>query len=578
MTQRIAAMPRLVALALSTALMASCAAGQAGSESGEVDARPGASTLGNYLAGRHAHSQRRTDLAGDFYKAVLDEAQDVPRLRQRTFRLLAAEGRFDAAVPLAKELAADKRDPMADLTLVVDAVKSNDLAAALALSDAASTAGPNRFLLPLARAWAHAGLGEGESAYRELESLASSNGLKTLVGMHRALIGESVGQSEVAAAAYRETWEAGKGGNTRLVQMFGNFLERVDRAQEAFEIYRGYLADHPGNRTIRAELERAEQGLPPPRPVPGPEEGLVEALFDVANFMRQRNDRDSAMIFSRLALHLRPDNALLRVLLAEMLEADDRLAAANELYRTIDRTSNLAWTARLAMAANLDEMGRTDEAVAALEKMARDFPAEPDPLIDLGDVLRGRDRFEEAARAYSGALARIGEPRDEHWSLYYTRGISYERSKRWDDAEADFLKALELQPDQPYVLNYLGYSWVERRKNMERARAMIETAVKAQPTDGYIVDSLGWVLYQLEDFAGAVKHLERAVELRPHDPVINDHLGDAYWRVGRKKEARFQWRRALGLEPEEDVVERIEQKLKSGLPAPEEAASDPGET
>jgi Flp pilus assembly protein TadD len=172
-------------------------------------------------------------------------------------------------------------------------------------------------------------------------------------------------------------------------------------------------------------------------------------------------------------------------------------------------------------------------------------------------------------------VALLATPEQRHWPLFYQRGIAYERSKQWDKAEADFLKALELEADQPLVLNYLGYSWVEMGRNLDRAQAMIEKAVEQRPEDGYIVDSLGWVLYRLGNFPGAVEHLERAVELRPVDPVINDHFGDALWMVGRKTEAQFQWKRSLSFKPEEKDAERIRQKLAKGLDAvlAEEAAS-----
>ena len=144
--------------------------------------------------------------------------------------------------------------------------------------------------------------------------------------------------------------------------------------------------------------------------------------------------------------------------------------------------------------------------------------------------------------------------------------MSLERIGQWPRAESDLLRALELQPDQPLVLNYLGYSWVDMGMRLSEARSMIERAVAQRPNDGYIVDSLGWVLYQLEDFEAALVHLERAVELRPNDPVITDHYADALWQTGRHSEARFQWRRALSLDPDPNLAESVEKKLQRDLP------------
>ena len=194
------------------------------------------------------------------------------------------------------------------------------------------------------------------------------------------------------------------------------------------------------------------------------------------------------------------------------------------------------------------------------------WPERSDALIRLGNILRYQERYEEAVDAYDQAVERIGEIGRDNWTLLYSRGIALERAGQWDRAEADLLKALELQPDQPFIMNYLGYSWVEQGKNLAVARKMLERAVAQRPDDGYIVDSIGWALYKLGELAEAVRHLERAVALRPQDPVINDHLGDAYWRVGRSGEARIQWQRVLGLNPDDDLRRQIDAKLKDGLP------------
>ena len=218
------------------------------------------------------------------------------------------------------------------------------------------------------------------------------------------------------------------------------------------------------------------------------------------------------------------------------------------------------------IAADLDDLDRTEEAVAELRTMAAEREDRADASIALGDLLRSKERWIEAIAAYDEAIVRIGELEPRHWRPLYARGIAFERSKQWPRAERDFLRALDLSPDQPFVLNYLGYSWVDQGLHLERALGFIERAVDLRPSDGYIIDSLGWAMYRLGKFEDAVTHLERAVELRPDDPTINDHLGDAYWRVKRRSEARFQWRRALGLDPEEEgMIGKAQGKLRNGL-------------
>ena len=208
---------------------------------------------------------------------------------------------------------------------------------------------------------------------------------------------------------------------------------------------------------------------------------------------------------------------------------------------------------------------------AALRAMIDERPERIDAASALGDVFRRDERYEDAAEAYDAAVRRIANVENQHWRLFYVRGIAYERVGEWPKAEADFLRALELEPDQPLVLNYLGYSWVEQERNLDEARTMIEKAVELRPDDGYIVDSLGWVAYMLGDFEEAARQLELAVELVPGDPIINDHLGDAYWQVGRLNEARFQWHRVLTLEPEDELADQVRRKLAGGLSAGAEA-------
>ena len=201
-----------------------------------------------------------------------------------------------------------------------------------------------------------------------------------------------------------------------------------------------------------------------------------------------------------------------------------------------------------------------------LERVAARDPSDPKALDALGNMMRGRKRFEEAIEYYSKVIALIDKPEPKHWPYYYARGTSYERLKRWPLAEADLQKAMQLSPDQSLVLNYLGYSWVDQGVNLKQGLKLIERAVQLKPDDGYIVDSLGWAHFRLGNFKQAVKHLERAVELRPEDPTLNDHLGDAFWRVGRQREAYFQWQQALTLKPEPDEEAKIRQKIAKGLP------------
>jgi Flp pilus assembly protein TadD len=188
----------------------------------------------------------------------------------------------------------------------------------------------------------------------------------------------------------------------------------------------------------------------------------------------------------------------------------------------------------------------------------------------LADALRVNERYAESAQVLDKLIANQGAK--STWQLYYMRGVAKQQSGDWAGGESDMKKALSLSPDEPEVLNYLGYSWVDRGERLQEAKAMIERAVAAKPDSGAMVDSLGWAYFRLGDFNKAVDQLEHAAELEPADPDINNHLGDAYWRAGRKTEAQFQWQRVLTLNPDAKLREEVERKLKSGLDAPARVA------
>ena len=253
-----------------------------------------------------------------------------------------------------------------------------------------------------------------------------------------------------------------------------------------------------------------------------------------------------------MTLHMDPDFALAKLLLGESLARGERHQESLEVYRSIRPEAAAYWAAQLSASGALDED-------AVLECFRSTVG------IRVGDMLRGESRFDEAIAAYDEAEQRSPELAETDWTFLYKRGIALERSKRWERAEADLVRAIDLNPDHAHLLNYLGYSWIDRGENLAEGEELILRAVELLPNDGFIVDSLGWAYYRTGRMEEAVEALERAVVLRPEDPVINDHLGDAYWMVGRRTEARFQWIRAQRNAEDEDLLVAIEEKLANGL-------------
>ena len=523
------------------------------------------SAAGAYLAGRHADRTRDVKQASRLMDRVLELQQDGLALKRRAFMLRLDDGRFDAAAPLAEEVAATLNGdaPVANLFLAVESARDGDFTAAQNRIERLPDNRLNRILRPLLEGWIALGLGDLERADAAIDGVRDIDGFSALHALHAALLADAAGETELARDRYTKALASLDRPPLRIRLTVADFLARHGTLEEAMAValQGGNGVADPGDvrRHVMAVSEAGGSG-------PTAADGLAQAFFDLASALQRDRRSELAMILARFSRRLDPGFDLTTLLVAEILDDRGQYADALEIYDSLSDESAYRLMADLRAVSSLEDLGRTDEAAARLERAAAERRSLTDPLVRLGDLYRAQEEWTKAVDAYDRALARIVQEEPADWSLFYSRGIALERASQWPRAESDFLKALELRPDQPYVLNYLGYTWVDQGQNLDRATSMIERAVELRPNDGYIVDSLGWAMYRLGRFREAVVHLERAVELRPVDPTINDHLGDAYWRVGREAEARFQWRRALNFGADESLAAIIEDKLKSGLP------------
>jgi tetratricopeptide (TPR) repeat protein len=566
-TERRSAAVRRAAAAALLGWLSACSAPVA--PAGEVAAgepTAPASPLGSYLAARHAQEQRDYSHAAAFMGRALAEDPDNSDLMRRTFVLRVSEGEMADAVPLAQRLAgADHNSGLADIVLLLQDAKAGDFAAAVKRAHGLPRDGAQRLSIPLILAWCEIGLQQPAAALQALDGLKEVRGVQALSDLHRAMIADHADRLGDAEEAYKKVIADQPELSWRAVEMAGNFYERHQRSEEARRLYERLAANDQGEDVVAQALARIAKGEVPPRVIASPQDGLAEALFDLASILNQRETLDASLIYARLALDLRPNFPLAQMLLAEIAQDQQHTAEALADYRAVDPKSPLGWAARLRAAAALDALDRTDDAAAELKRMAAERPKSPEPMIELGDLLRGRNRFSEAVAGYDAGIARVEKIEPRHWRLFYSRAVALERGGEWPRAEKDLKHALDLEAEQPLVLNYLGYSWIDKGVNLDTALGMIKRAVELRPNDGYIIDSLGWAYYRLGDFGKATETLEHAIELLPEDPTINDHLGDAYWQAGRLAEARFQWHRALQFKPEADDVKTIEGKLNRGL-------------
>jgi tetratricopeptide (TPR) repeat protein len=421
-------------------------------------------------------------------------------------------------------------------------------------------------------AWTQQGAGQTDQAMATLRPLAEGGRLRGIHALHMALIAEVAGRGRDAERLARMALAESPEASFRLLQSAGGILARHGGQAEAMRLLEGFgrgLADF----SIAATTEAGRRALLDARGVASPADGIAEAQLALAAALRGRTSGEASLILARLSLRLRPNFAPALLLLADHYAEERHPETAHALLEGVPAGDPLARVAALRRADMLDRMDRPAEAEAAFRAVAAAVPEAPQPYARLGDMFRTRGRFPEAAAAYDAALARIPTIQAGDWPLLYARGIALERAGQWPRAEADFKRALTLAPEQPYVMNYLAYTWVEKGQNLAEARRMLERAVELRPNDGNIVDSLGWALFKLGDIPAAIRWLERAVELEPRSSVINDHLGDAYWAAGRQNEARFQWLRALRTEPEAAEIPKIEAKIRDGLPPPPAATA-----
>lgn len=533
--------------------------------------------FGDYLAARQAQQTRDFPAAASWYEKAITVDPEAPDLISRTFLMESTVGHFERAKTLApKELKLNPGDGVAELALVVDRLKSGDAAGALKRAGSMPTDGVHRFLGPFALAWTRMATGDLAGADTALQGLDKFNGFTPLKVFQLGLLYDFAGKTDTAAQYFEKALAANPQLNWRLTDAIGNFYERRGRAEQAKALYKRFIHDNAGSELALSVM--AARGNAPAQPlIRSAADGLAESLFDLASILNQAETIDLALLYDRFALVLRPKFELGQLLLADILSAQNKPEESLSVLAEIPASSPYSWSARLRGAINLETLERTDEAIAQLKTMAAEQPSLVGAEVELGDILRNKKRYADAVSAYDEAIRRAAAAAlPERWSMFYDRGVALERAGQWPRAEGDLLHALDLKPDQPLVLNYLGYSWVDRGENLDRGLKMIEKAVELRPEDGYIVDSLGWAHYRLGEYDKAAEYLEKATELVPEDPTINDHLGDAYWQTGRLVEARYQWRRALQFGPQENDVKPIEAKLERGLAQPAQRTGDGG--
>jgi len=528
------------------------------------------SLAGSYLAGRSAAMGNDFPAAARYYvSALARDPANVELLENAVLGYLAL-GEVDKALPLANTIAAKgQRSQAARMVITAGLVDADDYAALAAQE--VGTEGISPWIDGLVKAWALIGTDDVEGALAQFDAIPGDAGMRGVVSLHKALALGTVGRYAQAEALFASD-ALGATARTRRgviarVEVLSQLGRNADAVQTIATAFNG--ATDPEIDVLIARLNAGE--VLPFDHAPTARAGLAEVFFTFASLLRAEQASDYyTLLHARVARHLRPDHTDALLLTAGLLEdlGQHKLAIAE--YRSIRDDDPAYHVAELGRAAALRRLDKADQAIEVLEQLTRSHGELAVVHSTLGDVLRAQDEDQAAVAAYTRALELTAQDDTRAWFLYFSRGIAHSQDGDTVAAEEDFRAALAINPDQPQVLNYLGYSLVEEQRKLDEALDMIERAVAASPDSGYIVDSLGWVYYRLGRYDEAVVQMERAVELEAVDPVVNDHLGDVYWAVGRKREAQFQWKRALsfiefGTTDTEAEPERIRRKLEVGL-------------
>ncbi len=521
--------------------------------------------LGAYLAGRQANEVSDFQSAAQYFTRALALGGRTAETYENLIFAQLALGQIKSAKPIADKFNADGfTSQFANMAILTELAKYGAYDRILKQLDAEQ--GIGHLVDGLIKGWALAGTGDIQGASAAFDKMGQEKGLSGFATYHKGLMLATVGDYAAAEDQFARV-ESDPTQMTRravILRIIGMLqMDQFEQAATYMDaLFKGVM--DPELAALRAMID---VGAKVDFPITSAAIGMAEVFFAVADVLSAESDDEYTLIYGRLAEYLNPQHIDVILLNASLLDRLGQYNLSAQVYRQIPQNSAIYYVAELGRADTLRKSGRVDAAIEALTQLARSHGTVPDVHTSLGNILRREEQYKAAIDAYDKAIALYETPERSQWFTHYGRAISYERLDLWDLAEADFRKALELSPDQPQVLNYLGYSMVEKQINLTEAQELIAKAVELSPESGYIIDSLGWVLFRLGKYQDAVPHLEKAAELMSIDPIVNDHLGDAYWAVGRKLEARFQWNRALSFDPEEKEAIRIRRKLEIGLDA-----------
>ncbi len=522
------------------------------------------SYFGSILSGQIANYNNDSSLSAEFFNYAHTINPKNKEVYNLSLMSLVISGNIETALSTIKkyEIQFGKQPDdsvISNFLIFINEIKNNNYKKALEHLNNSKSFLITDKMVPILKGWLSPTLKQGVSSLDKYEYKSDGLALSNIYFHHLGLIQYYHTKKNLSKKTFEEHLESFDLEKLRTLYFYFNLFSKNTLDNKYIS---SFLEKYP-NHSFSIYLKRNNKKIF--KKLITPKEGISEALYNLAQTLYSQNMYETSLALAQTALFLDQENDLVKYLISMNLNSLNKKKLAIDYMKSIPLNSYINWNAIINIAEFYIDLEQYNFASEYLHKLEKSYPQKTEVLYKLGELYHIQRDYKNAIKYFSAAISTIRVIEQKHWYLYYSRGMAYERSNKWQFAEKDFLYSIELSPEQPLTLNYLGYSWIDSGKNIDEARKLISKAVKLRPSDGYFVDSLGWAYYRMGEYEKAVIELEKAVSLVPNDPIINDHLGDAMWRAGYKNEAVFQWNRALIYKPEEELKEKIKFKLKKGL-------------
>ncbi len=524
---------------------------------------------GSYIAGQFAEKEGDFKNASYYYIDLISRGESKREIITRSIIYAALAGNFEIATAISRKIDDLQLNyPVANLIIFADAVKKREKSEILRAFERHKKNFPEIFKI-VTEFWILIIDNKKDEAFRLINSISINNEAQLQI----------INYNQLLAYVYFNEYEQAK---TLYENMeFSNFLFDSESALALVQYFQKYKENGVSDSIIskarsasdnayyiQALKNKLSNGRVSHAIRITPYKQIAEVFFRWSQSI-QRGEENiiNKSFYSSLANFADPTSSFLKFNLATILSDTGNYALSKEILDNFSNDDVFFMDSIIENSFVIEQLDSNESALEYIEQFIINGYANVRLLKTYGSLQRNMSLFQEAIKSYTRAIevAKTETYTEAIWPILFLRGISFERSKNWALAESDFISALELSPDQPQVLNYMGYSLLERKEKLDQALKMIILAAEKSPDSYHIIDSLGWAYYKKGNFGKALLYLEKAMEIESTDPIVNDHLGDVLWMLGRKREAKFQWKKSLSFNPESVDQKNTEDKLKFGL-------------